>query len=281
MTEKATRGDSLFERRVRWAEIDAQKIVFNGHYLMYLDTAVAGYWRALALPYAPTMESLEGDLYVRKATLEYHASALYDDLIDVGMRCERIGNTSMLLAAAVFRRDAARLGELRPRLRRPAHADRSPGASVPARHPDRFRGRRGDARRGDRNLAAARPRARALRAEVFVEEQGIPAAMATDDADMTAVHALARNRPAAPSGPAACSPRRRASANRPHGGDARCARRRRSRVARRACRRGARSRGDREVVLDAQITAVEFYRRAGFEAPRPASSSRPASCTSR
>ena len=39
--------------RVRWAEIDAQKIVFNSHYLMYFDTAVAGYWRALAMPYAP------------------------------------------------------------------------------------------------------------------------------------------------------------------------------------------------------------------------------------
>ena len=30
---------------MRWAEIDSQKIVFNGHYLMYLDTAVTGYWR--------------------------------------------------------------------------------------------------------------------------------------------------------------------------------------------------------------------------------------------
>jgi hypothetical protein len=31
-----------------------QQIVFNGHYLMYFDTAVAGYWRAgLALPRAP------------------------------------------------------------------------------------------------------------------------------------------------------------------------------------------------------------------------------------
>ena len=36
--------------RVRWAEVDMQKIVFNGHYLMYFDTAVAGYWRAMALP---------------------------------------------------------------------------------------------------------------------------------------------------------------------------------------------------------------------------------------
>ena len=31
--------------RVRWAEIDAQKIVFNGHYLMYFDTAISDYWR--------------------------------------------------------------------------------------------------------------------------------------------------------------------------------------------------------------------------------------------
>ncbi len=42
----------FFERlRVRWAEVDMQKIVFNGHYLMYFDTAVAAYWRAMALPY--------------------------------------------------------------------------------------------------------------------------------------------------------------------------------------------------------------------------------------
>jgi len=40
----------FFERlRVRWVEVDMQSIVFNAHYLMYFDTAVAGYWRALAI----------------------------------------------------------------------------------------------------------------------------------------------------------------------------------------------------------------------------------------
>ena len=91
--------------RVRWAEIDAQKIVFNAHYLMYFDTAVAGYWRALALPYAESMESLGGDLYVRKATIEYHGSARYDDRLDVGMRCARIGNSSIQFLGGVFRGD--------------------------------------------------------------------------------------------------------------------------------------------------------------------------------
>ncbi len=89
--------------RVRWAEVDMQKIVFNGHYLMYFDTAVAAYWRALALPYHDTMHALQGDLYVRKATLEYEGSARYDDVCDVGMRCARIGKSSMLFQAAVFR----------------------------------------------------------------------------------------------------------------------------------------------------------------------------------
>ncbi len=92
--------------RVRWAEVDLQSIVFNGHYLMYFDTAVAGYWRALALPYHDTMASWQGDLYVRKATLEYLASARYDESLAVGVRLLRLGTSSMVLQCAVFRRDA-------------------------------------------------------------------------------------------------------------------------------------------------------------------------------
>ncbi len=47
----------LHRLRVRWAEVDMQKIVVNGHYLMYFDTAMADYWRALALPYEATMHA--------------------------------------------------------------------------------------------------------------------------------------------------------------------------------------------------------------------------------
>jgi YbgC/YbaW family acyl-CoA thioester hydrolase len=99
--------------RVRWAEVDVQNIVFNGHYLMYFDTAVAGYWRAMALPYHATMHALGGDLFVRKATVEYLASAAYDDALNVGVRLTRIGTSSMTLQCAVFKRDQALVhGEL-------------------------------------------------------------------------------------------------------------------------------------------------------------------------
>ena len=80
---------------------------------MYFDTAVAGYWRAMALPYHETMEIYGGDMFVRKATVEYHASARYDDRLDVGLRVQRIGNSSMLFVGAIFRGEKALVtGEL-------------------------------------------------------------------------------------------------------------------------------------------------------------------------
>ena len=36
-----------FPFRVRYSEVDGQKIVFNAHYLTYFDTAITEYFRAL------------------------------------------------------------------------------------------------------------------------------------------------------------------------------------------------------------------------------------------
>ena len=43
---------NFFHRlRVRWAEVDRQDIVFNGHYLTYFDLAMTEYLRAMGFPY--------------------------------------------------------------------------------------------------------------------------------------------------------------------------------------------------------------------------------------
>jgi len=89
--------------RVRWAEVDLQKIVFNPHYLAYVDTAIADYWRALALPYEETLHRLGGDLFVKKSTLEFQASARYDDRLTIALRCARIGNSSLQFLSGIFR----------------------------------------------------------------------------------------------------------------------------------------------------------------------------------
>jgi hypothetical protein len=41
-------------------------------------------------------------MFVKKATVEYHASARLDDTLDVGLRCARVGTSSSLFQAGIF-----------------------------------------------------------------------------------------------------------------------------------------------------------------------------------
>lgn len=90
--------------RVRWAEVDMQKIVFNGHYLTYIDTALAEYWREIGLPYPQGyVERYGADLFLRKATLEYLDSARYDELLQIYSRVGKLGRSSMTFRFEIHR----------------------------------------------------------------------------------------------------------------------------------------------------------------------------------
>ncbi len=252
--------------RVRWAEIDAQKIVFNAHYLMYFDTAVAGYWRALALPYAESMESLGGDLYVRKATVEYHGSARYDDRLDIGMRCARIGNSSIQFLGGVFRGDDLLVeGELIYVFADPHTQTSRP---VPPLLREILQGYEAgepmvQVRTGE--WASLGRDASAIRTAVFVEEQRIPAEMEWDAADAQCLHAVAYNRLGRPLAtgrllqhvPGVAKIGRMAVCQAVRGGGV-------GRSVLDALMQAARTRGDREVLLHAQTSAAPFYAKAGF-----------------
>jgi len=254
--------------RVRWAEVDMQKIVFNGHYLMYFDTAVAGYWRALAMPYHETMEALGGDLYVRKATLEYLASARYDERLSVALKCARIGNSSMLFQGWGFRGEQRLVGTELVYV----FADPATQTSRPVPPPLReallaFEAGEPMVQVALGEWAAQAEAATRLRHEVFAQEQGIDAALMTDARDPGALHALARNRFGLP----VASGRLLQAAS----GVGQI-----GRMATHAGVRGAgigravlealvaasRERGDHEVLLHAQCSAVPFYARLGFAA---------------
>jgi acyl-CoA thioester hydrolase len=90
--------------RVRWAEVDRQGVVFNAHYLLYSDVCVTEYWRAIGMRYPEDFEPLGTDLYVRKATVDYRAAALYDDELEVCGRIARIGTSSLQFGVEMFRR---------------------------------------------------------------------------------------------------------------------------------------------------------------------------------
>lgn len=260
-----------FDRlRVRWAEVDMQHIVFNGHYLMYFDTAVAGYWRAMALPYHATMQALQGDLFVRKATLEYEGSARYDDQLQVGIRCGRIGSSSMVLHAAVFRGDQRLVhGELVYVFADPATHKSKPVPPQLRELFDKFESGQPVLDVAVGAWATLGADAQAVRRAVFVEEQKIPADMVVDDHDSDALHAVARNH----FGLAVASGRLLAARSVSDGGSARIGRMatlaglRSAGVGQAvlaALLNAARQRGDREVVLAAQAGALPFYQRHGF-----------------
>ncbi|MEZ5663022.1 MAG: YbgC/FadM family acyl-CoA thioesterase [Burkholderiaceae bacterium] len=262
---------SLHRLRVRWAEVDMQKIVFNAHYLMYFDTAVTDYWRAVALPYEAAMHLLEGDVYVAKATVEFHASARMDDMLDVGMKCSRIGNSSMTFTGAIFRGEEHLIsGELVYVFADPATQRSRP---VPQALRDILLGYEAgepvfSVRVGSWDELGAQ--AGQIRNEVFVQEQGIAREIEVDAFDATAVHALAVNRLGQPLATGRLL--------RPEPGVGQVGRMAVSRVMRgssigaavlRSLLDVARARGDREVCLHAQRSAVGFYLRMGF-APRGA-----------
>ena len=252
--------------RVRWAEVDMQKIVFNAHYLMYIDTAMSEYWRALALPYEASMHILGGEMYVKKATVEYHASAKLDDTLDVGMRCARVGTTSLVFEASMFAGDRLLVTvELVYVFADPATQTSTP---VPAALRAMLEGFEAGAemvevRTGDWNTLG-RDAAR-LRTAVFVREQGIPADVEADALDASARHAVLYNRLGQPvatgrllqQAPGVGRIGRMAVDRSVRGAQW-------GRVLLAALVDAARARGDTQVQLHAQCSAQGFYERAGF-----------------
>ena len=88
--------------RVRWAECDAQNIVFFGNYFTYFDVGMTEYFRALGFKFDGD-DALE--FYTVHAEADYRDSAVFDDEIDVGVRCLRLGQTSLQMGFAIFRGD--------------------------------------------------------------------------------------------------------------------------------------------------------------------------------
>jgi len=258
----------LHRLRVRWSEIDMQKIVFNGHYLTYLDTAVTGYWARVALPYETAFHILGGELYVKKATLEYHASALMDDDLSIGMKCAKMGQSSMVFEAGIFRGDKLLIsGELIYVFANPQTQKSQPipdvlrhilliyeaGESVV------------DVKTG--SWSELKSWAAPLRTSVFVGEQEIAPELEWDEADETAFHAVVLNklgqsvatgRLLQPS-PHVAQIGRMAVVKPLRGGHL-------GQMIVETLLEQARKRGDQKVILHAQCSAEGFYKRLGFTA---------------
>lgn len=180
--------------RVRWVEVDAQQVVFNGHYLTYLDVAISDYWRAVGLPYPEGLRHVNGDIFVRRNLLEYHAPARLDDWLDIGIRCERVGNSSITMQWALWTQGRLLVsGEV-------VYVFTDLGSGRPAQVPESLRAQLAAHELGQDvyrlncgDWGEQAEAARAVRTAVFLQEQGIDESDEWDEDDARAVHAVAAN----------------------------------------------------------------------------------------
>ncbi len=85
-----------FRFRVRYAECDAQSVVFNARYGDYVDIAVNEYIRTLFGDYQHMLD--RGlDMQVVSMTLNWKAPARFDDVLCARISAQKVGNTSFTL----------------------------------------------------------------------------------------------------------------------------------------------------------------------------------------
>jgi acyl-CoA thioester hydrolase len=75
---------------VRYAEVDMQGVVFNSHYLAYVDDAMSHWMRSVGYDYGVD----DFDFMVRHAEIDWRGSATYHDVVQIDCATVRWGTTS-------------------------------------------------------------------------------------------------------------------------------------------------------------------------------------------
>jgi len=75
---------------IRYGEVDLQGVVFNAHYLAYVDHCIDKWLRSLDV----LTDNGEWDIMVKKASVEWLDSAGLGDVLTLVPRVTRWGNTS-------------------------------------------------------------------------------------------------------------------------------------------------------------------------------------------
>ncbi|WP_260596698.1 acyl-CoA thioesterase [Sphingomonas endolithica] len=79
--------------KVRYSEIDGQKIVFNSRYLEYVDVAVTEFWPWTGIQALPDWRDTEFN--VRHTEIDYLKPFKWGDEIEVFVAIAKVGGTSL------------------------------------------------------------------------------------------------------------------------------------------------------------------------------------------
>lgn len=90
----------------RYAEVDQQGVVFNGHYLTWFDEACTGLLDNLGIAY-PELMAAGYDFQVVHSEIDFASSVRWRDTVAVSAECTRVGTTSFTVGFTVLARTGA------------------------------------------------------------------------------------------------------------------------------------------------------------------------------
>jgi acyl-CoA thioester hydrolase len=95
--------------RIRYSEVDAQKIVYNSHYLTFLDVSIYEFFDAIGFNQEEYIKETNNEFHTVRAVVEYKAPATLGDTIEVLTRIKKIGNSSITFQQEIYLHESDRL----------------------------------------------------------------------------------------------------------------------------------------------------------------------------
>lgn len=95
--------------RIRYSEVDAQKIVYNSHYLTFLDVSIFEFFDAIGFNQEEYIKETNNEFHTVRAVVEYKAPATLGDTIEVLTRIKKIGNSSITFQQEIYLHESDKL----------------------------------------------------------------------------------------------------------------------------------------------------------------------------
>ncbi len=95
----------VHEFRVRYSECDVQGVVFNSHYLAFVDIAITELWREAVTGGYNGMLDQAVDVVVAEAHLRFISSARFDEVLRIEVMVTHLGTTSIITRHRICRGD--------------------------------------------------------------------------------------------------------------------------------------------------------------------------------
>jgi len=95
--------------RIRYSEVDSQKIVYNSHYLTFLDVSIFELFDAIGFNQEKYIKETNNEFHTVRAVVEYKAPATLGDTIEVLTRIKKIGNSSITFQQEIYLHESYKL----------------------------------------------------------------------------------------------------------------------------------------------------------------------------